>query len=857
MRHWEILAVSVVFIVACAGCVAEQVTDFEAGLPAGVTQKGDVTVQAGLTHGGAQAVRVGKGAELVIPCSDRDGFGTVKMWVYDSGSKLDGDAAKARAYGPVWGLTNAAGQRLAFGLIYAPYLDGNASYGWVSTADGGGWNGRRYARSPRRPGWHEWVFAVNNETDLVVTVDGRVATGFDIMASKFLSGFSGVYLRGGVEVDEPLVVDDIQVQWQPVALTERTRPLPGEKRKAPELAALSLKPELAGQHPRLFFTATDIPSIRERCKTTHKDFFDRMMGGANSYLGQMPPANAAQCSDDQLMQQWGWWRLSTLAFAYVATGEEKYAQKAGEWMDIFALYPDWGAGEEINQSMGAANMLTGVACAYDWCYPVLTEAQRTRIRDKLARQVAEIYWVGFMDPKTAGYWKGDEQNNHRHHRLSGFLLGALAIAGEVPEGDAYVAAAAEEAKKVSTAIPPDGSSHEGPHYSAFGYNYVVLIFDSLRNCTGVDLYAVTPGLKSIPYWRAHLMTPGFKDTFNIGDCGRGMYFFNHYLFRLCAEYEDPDAQALMKAAYDAEPGSFSYYPWCILWYDANLAQTPLAEISRWRYFDDMELATYRTSWTDPNALAVLLKCGPYGGHRMNELAQGWVNVAHDHPDANHFMLWWQGQMWATDDGYPKQLKTGENHNLILVDGKGPTQRGAGWLQPIPNMGSMGKIDKVDCRDGLFYARGDATAFYPGMTAVHRWLVVARDKYVVICDRLASDRGPREYQWLLHSDAEMEANAGGGYTLMQGEKTLFLKFGLPQAPSVAVEDFRVDGRPHGKVLRARPLAPTEKAWFVAVLSEDGSPRLSATETADGLTVSLDPATELRFQETSGEVTLTAP
>jgi hypothetical protein len=104
---------------------------------------------------------------------------------------------------------------------------------------------------------------------------------------------------------------------------------------------------------------------------------------------------------------------------------------------------------------------------------------------------------------------------------------------------------------------------------------------------------------------------------------------------------------------------------------------------------------------------------------------------------------------------------------------------------------------------------------------------------------------------------MEANAGGGYTLMQGEKTLFLKFGLPQAPSVAVEDFRVDGRPHGKVLRARPLAPTEKAWFVAVLSEDGSPRLSATETADGLTVSLDPATELRFQETSGEVTLTAP
>ena len=47
-------------------------------------------------------------------------------------------------------------------------------------------------------------------------------------------------------------------------------------------------------------------------------------------------------------------------------------------------------------------------------------------------------WRGFMAPKTAGYWKGDHQNNHRHHRLSGLLLGALVIHGEAPEAETVI-----------------------------------------------------------------------------------------------------------------------------------------------------------------------------------------------------------------------------------------------------------------------------------------------------------------------------------------------------------------------------------------------------------------------------------
>ncbi len=827
--------------------------DFEAGLPAGAVAKGDVTVQGDTVHSGARALRVGRGGEVLLPVSPADGFGAVTLWVYDSGLRLQGDAATTRAFGPLWGLSNAAQERLLFGLLYAPYLAGNDSYGWISTAEGG-WGSRRYARSPRKQGWRQWVLRVNNQTDIVASVDGAEATGFDIMASKFFRGYNGIYLRGATDMDEPLVVDDIQATWQAAELTSRTRPLPGERRKPPNLAPLALKPELVGKHPRLFFTAADIPRLRERCRTTHKTFFDRLMGGAAAYLGQMPPANAGECADDQTQQQWGWWRLSTLSFAYVATGEERYGRKAIQWMETLCSYEDWGEGEEMNQSMGAANLLTGIACAYDWCYDLMTDAQRAKIRGKLLRQVGELCWNGFMDPNTAGYWKGDHQNNHRHHRLSGLTLASLAILGEEPEAAAYAAYAASEARQVADALPPDGSNHEGPGYAAFGHSYVVLLFDALRNCTGVDLFAACPGLALIPTFRAHVLTPGFQGVFNFGDGGPDTYYFNHYLFKLAAEYKDPAAQALMKAAYDASPESYCYFPWDIIWYDADLKPTPLDQIPTWHYFSDLELATYRSSWTDPKALAVLLKCGPYGGHRLNELAKGWVNVAHDHPDANHFMLFWQGQRWALDDGYPHSDKAGVNHNIILVDGKGPLQRGGDWLQPIDNMAKMGRIDKVVQRPGLFAARGDATRYYPGMAAMFRWLAVVRDRYVVICDHLASADGPKKFEWLLHSDADWSQPGPGRWELTKGGQKLHLQFALPQDLAAKLGKFVLEGRDQGQLLRVSPAQPGEAAHFLAVLSAGDCPPLRATESAARITLSLGQEAELTFTVADGDVTL---
>ena len=844
-----LMAVYLLSLCGCTCCLA-QTWDFEDGLPPDAVVQGDVTVQTEVVHGGEHALRLGRGAELLLPVAAEDGFGRVSLWVHDPGPKLTADQARERLFGPLWGLSSSADERLCFGLLYAPYLSGNDSYGWISTAENG-WGSRRYARARRSPGWHRWVFEVRNETDIGVSVDGEVASGFDVMTAKFFRGFSAIYLRGAVDTDEPLIADDIEVSHQSEPPARRTRPLPSEGRPAPDLAPLALKPDLAGAHPRLFFSQSDIPALRARCATTHRDFFDRLLGGADSYLQQLPPSAAADCSNDQDMQQWGWWRLSTLSFAYVVTGEERYGEKAVEWLDILTSYEDWGAGGEVNQSMGAGNMLSGVACAYDWCYDLLSAQQRESIRDKLLRQVGEMTWAGFMDPNTNGYWKADHQNNHRHHRLCGLTLACLAILGECPEAGAYAAFAAGDAEKVAAAIPPDGSNHESPSYMAYGFSYVVHAFDALFHCTGLDLFSRAPGLANAPLFRAHVLSPGFRSVFNYGDGGDGTYYFNHYLFKLAAQYQDPRAQALMKAAYDASPESFIYHPWNILWYDSDLAPADLETIDRRRHFPDLQIATYRSSWTDPQALAVLLKCGPYGGHRLNELAEGWVNVAHDHPDANMFLLHWGGERWAKDDGYPKQDKAGRNHNIILVDGNGPAQRGTGWLQPIPNMGNMGRVDSVAYDDGLFTARGDATGYYPGMTAMHRWLAVIDDRYVVVLDDLHSEQ-EHEYRWLLHSDARGLVSGDGGFVLETGEQALKGRFALPAGVRPEVAPFELEGKPHSNLLCAAQRAASGR--FLVVMALENLPEVEVTEAEGRVELSVGREYALHFDLTGAKVVL---
>ena len=99
-------------------------------------------------------------------------------------------------------------------------------------------------------------------------------------------------------------------------------------------------------------------------------------------------------------------------------------------------------------------------------------------------------------------------------------------------------------------------------------------------------------------------------------------------------------------------GFYQQTMWGMLWYDDTLQPANIRDVAAYRFWPDLEMFSIRGSWAD-TATAFVFKCGPPGGNHMQQLRNGnYVNVAHDHPDQNHFLLFSNGRMLAQDDGYP-------------------------------------------------------------------------------------------------------------------------------------------------------------------------------------------------------------
>jgi hypothetical protein len=187
----------------------------------------------------------------------------------------------------------------------------------------------------------------------------------------------------------------------------------------------------------------------------------------------------------------------------------------------------------------------------------------------------------------------------------------------------------------------------------------------------------------------------------------------------------------------------------------------------------------RSSW-DAGATAMVFKCGPVGGHKMQQIREDkYVNVAHDHPDQNHFMLYAYGKMLAQDDEYAHEMKLTRSHNTVLVDGKGQPKEGTGWQQPFPYK-QTGTMDDMFLSDKWAYSTGNASRCYAGLGTFVRHIAFMGGQYVIILDNLAGgDNKPHEFEWRLHNDGKWDKQADDRFSVADGDVSLDIRFLLPE------------------------------------------------------------------------------
>lgn len=224
-------------------------------------------------------------------------------------------------------------------------------------------------------------------------------------------------------------------------------------------------------------------------------------------------------------------------------------------------------------------------------------------------------------------------------------------------------------------------------------------------------------------------------------------------------------------------------------------------------------------------------------------------AGHNQADDGSFMLFSHGEHLALDPGYLKYDRRGEvgnaaNHNMILVDGRGPAIGSPG----LPG-GANSYLRQAASLPGLMY--GLVETAYEGAT-IQRHAFLLGGGYVLLADAVSSAT-PHRFTWQLHGNGLMGGdNATGLFTedfgnnmgrwQKNGVELLAYVTGRGDSvtlqSSVGVHELRYDSAAHHTVMLATSKQTISTEFLAACIPQKVSaPNLvfASEATPDGVTV----------------------
>jgi hypothetical protein len=184
----------------------------------------------------------------------------------------------------------------------------------------------------------------------------------------------------------------------------------------------------------------------------------------------------------------------------------------------------------------------------------------------------------------------------------------------------------------------------------------------------------------------------------------------------------------------------------------------------------MGLTFLRDGWDKEN-VGAMFKCGPLGGYKLNEYRKTFakngvlkgVNVAHDDPDANSFIIWKNGALVAETDQYSAH-KTSAHHNTILINGMGQMVPGRMepqmWSQPASGeMRDMTVVTSFKDAGDVVVCEGEASGSYlaikqgdkyrPALDRYRRTFVWVKGSYLLVLDDIKAPEAV-DITWLMQA-----------------------------------------------------------------------------------------------------------
>lgn len=504
------------------------------------------------------------------------------------------------------------------------------------------------------------------------------------------------------------------------------------------LAAQTADPlkTLRKQHPRLIALDADLQRVRELIRRAPQarsiyqalqEEAERIQSAApvqHILIGPRLLAQSRRCLD----------RVYTLALLYRLDGKPEHLERALKELRAAADFPDWNPSHFLD----TAEMTHAFAIGYDWLYPALTEEQRSWIRqailDKGIRQALPLY----------EQQRGWVVNRFNWNQVcnGGIGLGALAIADEEPELCRRVLNwALESLPRAMASYAPDGGWPEGPGYWHYATRYNVYFLAGLETALGTDFSLSTlPGFAQAGRFRVYFCGSAEK-TFNYADAGDAIGGAAE-MFWLARKFNEPvyawHQQRRLEIP-SARPDALD-----LVWYQEQARSPQQAGWPLDALFRGVEVAFFRSSWEDPDAIFVGVKAGD-------------LKVGHSQLDLGTFVLDAGRQRWALDLGADDYNMPGyfgkerwtyyrmrtESHNTVLIDNQNQDPK------------AEARIVAHRFTPEFAMVRMDLSKAYPGkLTRQERGVALVARRHLVVQDEIQAPQ-PVEALWGMVTDAEVK------------------------------------------------------------------------------------------------------
>ncbi len=468
---------------------------------------------------------------------------------------------------------------------------------------------------------------------------------------------------------------------------------------APPSAAEQAHPVTHGDslppHPRVWLDPARLARLRRQV-------------AANTIRWQRVQAAAdAQVARGSAYGNHDYFLLPDLCLAYLGTGQQRYATRAGVLIRRFATDSNTDQGDS---GYGYRYDLPVVTMGLDWCFNGLTPGERHQAATWLMNR-ADWIW-----PETNDGGYRYSINNPADNYFWGFMQtgpAALAALGSDTARGAksgtnrpafHIALALH---KWATIGKPylDGPGHGGAYIEGSNYDqgWKIGAFADAFLTAGDTLS--DPWFADALQWHLQYVLPDLRHKLPTGaqtrvsDAPIYTYDREHLFHLLDPARASPATRALVQAELNAigqvplsELGSTSNLADELLYYDpAQPAAANLSALPRTFLSDSTGVFVSRTSWTDPDALVWYFQSGP---------------ADNDNYGSNHLAIW-QGSSWITakaaiysgpGSGYPSEM-----YNTLTVGDTGSQRLGPG--------ANHGRIVALQRSESLIAIRGQADSAY--------------------------------------------------------------------------------------------------------------------------------------------------